>query len=683
MQGLPRGFLSNTNGSVGEIRHVQLVRAPVCSTTYLCDSTDDIISTSTFANEPHSVLRIQTFPDYLLLSVWQDRRSVTVLPQAGEEIVLPISDSNETKSFILLDGYQFIAPSGRWTVEFDYDHSISNSMRPPPRLQADEQIESDTVDPIINSRIRTSENSTDKTKGVLQNGSASKKGIDEPTRLTQPPRFEEPGTASPRVDFSKLDDLVVDSQSSPSRCSSSIEQSTQPLARVENLALLRTNAFRERNNKTCRKKSNQSLASLQEPAKPLTIDPAEATTRQSHTVTGGDVQISSLTRKPVAEIPDKTKASASETESESEALDIDHKNATSGTIQDTIHANQAGGFKPVVQSQKHKDANSSNDESSSRPRKRRRVVPSVAKGLDAADISNTKRLRPTSDDATSSSESAPKQKKVTKQKRTRRNLKTSDDDMTAGTNLEESDMFAAMTDDVSVDTPRRTRSATVDKVRRLPSKPKIVLSSSMSNTGQHEKTIKSLGAVLSDDIAEADVLCAANGEVKKTLKLILAVMYGKFIATEAWLDDCTQKQVFVDPVDYLPDNQNIESTWATNLADALARGRNKIIIRLLKSWTVFISPQLGAELGKSRVRELREIAEAMGATFRDRLPTKKVQSQNCLVLGSVGDLYVNKIDKLGWSLFTREALTMAALRGKLEMDNDFKVQPKIKEEVLD
>ncbi|KAK5944104.1 hypothetical protein PMZ80_003385 [Knufia obscura] len=67
------------------------------------------------------------------MTIWsEDHGNVSLLTSAGESIKLPLSTAGDTKSCILLDGSQFVSSEGRWTVEFDNDYSISNSMKPPP-----------------------------------------------------------------------------------------------------------------------------------------------------------------------------------------------------------------------------------------------------------------------------------------------------------------------------------------------------------------------------------------------------------------------------------------------------------------------------------------------------------------------------------------------------------------------
>lgn len=63
-----------------------------------------------------------------------------------------------------------------------------------------------------------------------------------------------------------------------------------------------------------------------------------------------------------------------------------------------------------------------------------------------------------------------------------------------------------------------------------------------------------LGSEVVDNVAEADILCVSNisakTELKKTPKLLLAVILGKSIVTERWIVDChrTGQQTRTSPI---------------------------------------------------------------------------------------------------------------------------------------
>ncbi|KAK5944105.1 hypothetical protein PMZ80_003386 [Knufia obscura] len=64
-----------------------------------------------------------------------------------------------------------------------------------------------------------------------------------------------------------------------------------------------------------------------------------------------------------------------------------------------------------------------------------------------------------------------------------------------------------------------------------------------------------------------------------------------------------------------------------------------------------------------------------------RLPTNVPRNNQTLVLGDEDDVDAVKVGKLGCRLYKNDLLTMAVLRGKLELDSgEFELEIPIKEE---
>lgn len=614
-----------------------------------------------------------------------------------DEFILPVSTSQEIKSFILLDGYSFAAPSGRWEVEFDNDYSISNSMRPPPVPELNEDAGIATVDPLdlLVNNDRIDDNKEAKSHDVDVVKSNSKEDEDEQ---------QEP--ISPRAPLSQLDDIIATSPRSPIQSENYNEEPTQQIPQVQNLAQLRhvtstepeSASIRQRNQTISSKLETETIANSDSDVQTPSMDLKHSTPISSGNQGGLQDGIDGVEVFPVGSnsaMPTQTvadsdgaasddKTTASDTESEDEANLGDKSSTAAETTQRVKHKQCKA--KQFTSNQRKRDCESP-VATQVRPTKRRRVVP-VNLATPAEDESETasspqkkcERREKLSEVGSSASEPAPTQNVSTQRKVRRRVKLTFTDHEVVDARHDNSDNVTGLTDDTAAGTPRRTRSASVDsRPRPLSSKPKIVLSTSLSNTDKYETTLKSFGATFVKDVIEADVFCVPNGDLKKTLNLVLSLIYGKFIVTEAWLKECTRTKKFGDPMNYLPDTQSHD--WS--LTESLERGRSKTTIRMLDSWSVFITIALEKELGPLRVKEQGKIARAMGANFRVRLPTQRAVN-NVLVLGTKDDPYVNTVQRLGHSLFQREILTMAALRGTLDMDSDeFKVQPMIKMEDSD
>jgi len=138
-------------------------------------------------------------------------------------------------------------------------------------------------------------------------------------------------------------------------------------------------------------------------------------------------------------------------------------------------------------------------------------------------------------------------------------------------------------DTIVVNMSQNTRSSKRRRVQddapsTLPLNPKVVFSlcSIHKKTNTMESFYK-LGGEVVDNVAEADILCVPNisakTELKKTPKLLLAVILGKAIVTERWIVDChrtgQQTRKFPDPASYIPLDTERERSWKFNLKAAL------------------------------------------------------------------------------------------------------------------
>jgi len=251
-------------------------------------------------------------------------------------------------------------------------------------------------------------------------------------------------------------------------------------------------------------------------------------------------------------------------------------------------------------------------------------------------------------------------------------------------------------DTVVVNMSQNTRSSKrrrvqVDAPLTLPSDPKVVFS--LCSIQKKTKTMESfyeLGGKVVDNVAEADILCvpdigAKNG-LKKTPKLLLAIILGKAIVTEKWIVDChrrgRQTGAFPDPASYIPLDTDRERSWQFNLIAAIKRGRDPTgkLRKLLDDWKVYVTTQLHRRLDNNW-DNFRDVALKMGArNVYVRLPTNKGMN-HALVLGDEDDFDAVNVVKLGYPLYKKDLLTMAVLRGKLDLDSaEFELDVPVKDE---
>ncbi|EXJ77248.1 hypothetical protein A1O3_10406 [Capronia epimyces CBS 606.96] len=198
-----------------------------------------------------------------------------------------------------------------------------------------------------------------------------------------------------------------------------------------------------------------------------------------------------------------------------------------------------------------------------------------------------------------------------------------------------------------------------------------------SNTNiQENKTIMrsfaSLGGRVTTSINKATILVVGDGPLKKTGKLIMAVSIGLDVATEQWIVETVNKGQTQNIRQFLPKDPSREQQWGFNLGQAIDRGKRGLT-HLLAGTTVFFTKQLKRELG-SLDREISQIATILGAeAVKHRLPALKNKGQykekELLIIGAPQDPQGAHAGRLGQKLFSKDILTMGALRGEIDRES--------------
>ena len=215
----------------------------------------------------------------------------------------------------------------------------------------------------------------------------------------------------------------------------------------------------------------------------------------------------------------------------------------------------------------------------------------------------------------------------------------------------------------------------------------VVIFSSSTKVDEQKAVMKSfarLGGKTTVTINKATVLCLPKGPVKRTSKLLMAVALGIDIVTEDWLADIHRLEVLPATGQYLPTDTSAEQEWNISLREAIARGRQGLT-HLLSGTTVYFTKQLRTDLGNLE-RDFSQIATKLGAeSVERRLPAlkdhDKASNSAVLVVGVRNDPQSLQVARLGYTLFDKDVLTMAVLRGRLERDSeDFVIDVPVKDE---
>lgn len=222
---------------------------------------------------------------------------------------------------------------------------------------------------------------------------------------------------------------------------------------------------------------------------------------------------------------------------------------------------------------------------------------------------------------------------------------------------------------------RSTRSWARDEYNSPSSTPAgtRILFASSSSVGDSKPFLKFLSknkVMKVQSVHDCTVLCVGK-ELKKTSKLILAVMLGKDIVTDNWVTDSIKANDLLSLVGYLPRDPKKEAEWGISLDEAIYRGRTKDL-QILKGQTIIFTPSSKKELGKSGFDELKEIVKCAGAKgVSSTLPRKSPEeTPSTIVIGTQDSTEMAELQKLGYSLYVKDIISLSVLRGHLDLESD-------------
>ena len=199
---------------------------------------------------------------------------------------------------------------------------------------------------------------------------------------------------------------------------------------------------------------------------------------------------------------------------------------------------------------------------------------------------------------------------------------------------------------------------------------RILFSSSttVSNSRPFMKFLSQKGIEKVQSVSQCTVLCVGKGELKKTSKLIMAVMLGKEVITDDWVTESASCNKLQSVEEYLAQDPEREHEWGFNIRDAIERGRQGL--KILQDWTVIFTASAKKEVGKNGFSDLKEIATYAGAkSVLTTLPKKSPEELPfTLVIGTVAD--VDSPALADWKCYTRDIIGLSVLRGSLEVNSE-------------
>lgn len=227
-----------------------------------------------------------------------------------------------------------------------------------------------------------------------------------------------------------------------------------------------------------------------------------------------------------------------------------------------------------------------------------------------------------------------------------------------------------------ISSTRSTRSALKEDSHRLNVQAggmRILFASSTSvgDSKAFKKFLTDKGVVIVQNMKDANCLCVGKGELKKTSKLISAVVLGQDIITEDWVTDSVRLQKLQDIESYRARDRRREHEWGIKLDEAIERGRQQV--QVFKDLNVIFTAKAKNDLGKAGFADLKEIVMYAGAkSVGTSLP--KGNSENIsndfttFIIGSLGDADTPALkDK---RFYSKDIIGLSVLRGSLNLKSD-------------
>ena len=234
---------------------------------------------------------------------------------------------------------------------------------------------------------------------------------------------------------------------------------------------------------------------------------------------------------------------------------------------------------------------------------------------------------------------------------------------------------ASPSDSVEANSSMRSTRSTVRDEHNGSSSPnasiRIVFASS-SSAGDSKpflKFLSSKGVKKVQSMHDCTVLCVGK-ELKKTSKLILAVLLGKDIITDSWVTDSIKGNDLLSVEDYSARDLKKEAEWGFSLDEAIDRGKRGF--KVLQDQTIVFTPSVKKELGRNGFDELKEIVKGAGARgVSSALPKKTPEeTSSTLVVATHDSTEVAELQALGWRVYAKDIISLSILRGKLDLGSD-------------
>lgn len=227
---------------------------------------------------------------------------------------------------------------------------------------------------------------------------------------------------------------------------------------------------------------------------------------------------------------------------------------------------------------------------------------------------------------------------------------------------------------------RKARKSVVGTYDQSGPDPRLVFTYSTVNQKKNiMQRFEEFGGTIVDRVQEANVLCVGKGALRKTSKLLLAIILRKTIVTEQWLISSADRGRLLDPKRFLPQVAEQEKAWSFSLKAAIEHGPR--LNTLLERRVVILTPALKICLGNNTFKEYKTLMSALGAwrvvMFSEAWTTT---GPDAIFIGTENDVDTMAIVSLKQPLWSKDMIPLSILRGVLQVDEKLQIGVPLKEE---
>ncbi|KAF2654609.1 hypothetical protein K491DRAFT_659771 [Lophiostoma macrostomum CBS 122681] len=201
-------------------------------------------------------------------------------------------------------------------------------------------------------------------------------------------------------------------------------------------------------------------------------------------------------------------------------------------------------------------------------------------------------------------------------------------------------------------------------------KPVVAFSNSaMPEQAAIMKFFKNQGGTKVESIKEGEcnILCVRDAPLRKSTKLLMALVLGIQIVTDKWLSDSAKQKGFLVQHKYMPSNPEQERDWKFSLERIWAQKQPD----LFKGFTIYFTPALKQHYDS--FREIENLCKLAGArrTMSKLGREFMVADEQTILLGlEEKDPDCKVLVEKGFKCFSKDFLTMSIMRAQADIDSD-------------